>query len=231
MSEKSNNNLPDPQCALCSVKNRICRVKDGKGPDFCPTKNNKSMEESVIIEYRKPDIKEFVRMASIQEAECYAKRDVKPYVLHPVKPRIQEIYEFADKMAYKKIGIAFCAGLHSEARVLTEILKFHGFKVVSVVCKVGCIPKEVIGLKEEEKVMIGEFESMCNPIMQAAVLNRARTDFNIVVGLCVGHDSIFFKYSKALTTVLIAKDRVLAHNPAGALYTIDSYYARFAKKK
>jgi len=229
MSAKQNNNLQNPQCALCSVKNRICRTKDGTGPGFCPTKNNKSIEEFVVAEYKKPDIRKFVRMASIQEAECYTNRDVKPYVLHPVKPRVQEICEFADKMSYKKLGIAFCSGLHSEARVLTNILQFHGFQVVSVVCKVGCIPKEAIGLKEDEKVMIGEFESMCNPIMQAAVLNQAKTDFNILVGLCVGHDSLFFKYSNALTTVLVAKDRVLAHNPAGAIYTADSYYARFTR--
>ena len=67
---------------------------------------------------------------------------------------------------------------------------------------------------------------MTRAIAQAIVLNQAKTDFNIVVGLCVGHDSLFFKYSNAFTTVLIAKDRVLAHNPAGALYTRGSYYAR-----
>lgn len=39
-----------------------------------------------------------------------------------------------------------------------------------------------------------------------------------VVGLCVGHDSLFIKFSEAPVTVLIAKDRVLAHNPVGALY-------------
>ena len=65
---------------------------------------------------------------------------------------------------------------------------------------------------------------MCNPIAQAMLLNEQETEFNVVVGLCVGHDSMFFKYAKALSTTLIAKDRALAHNPAGALYCSEGYY-------
>lgn len=224
MNDKSN-----PQCALCSMKERACRIKNGEGPDFCPTKNYRKTIERASEEYKKHEIREFARMASIQEAECYSNRHIKPYVLHPVKPRVQEICEFANKMAYKKLGIAFCSGLFFEARSLTNILKSQGFEVVSVVCKTGCTPKEAIGIKDEEKIRIGEFESMCSPIVQANILNEEKTDFNILVGLCVGHDSLFFKYSEAYTTVLISKDRVLAHNPAGALYTTGSYYARLLR--
>jgi uncharacterized metal-binding protein len=46
------------------------------------------------------------------------------------------------------------------------------------------------------------------------------------VGLCVGHDSLFFRHSEAPVTVLVAKDRVLAHNPAAGLYLSSSYYRR-----
>ena len=220
---------PSPQCSLCSVKDRTCIVENGKGPLFCPTKEYIPTIKNALKEYEKPEIRKFAKMASIQEAECYANRHIKPYVSHPVKPRVQEICEFAKKMSYKKIGVAFCAGLYSEARVLSNILKAQGFNVVSVVCKVGCTPKEAIGIKDDEKIRIGEFETMCSPIVQAILLNEEKTDFNILVGLCVGHDSLFFKYSTAFTTVLVAKDRVLAHNPAGALYTAGSYYARLMK--
>ena len=48
----------------------------------------------------------------------------------------------------------------------------------------------------------------------------------ILAGLCVGHDSLFFKHSEGLATTLVAKDRVLAHNPIGALHLADSYYSR-----
>ena len=67
---------------------------------------------------------------------------------------------------------------------------------------------------------------MCNPIMQAKLLNKEKTDLNVVVGLCVGHDSLFYKYAKGLTTTLITKDRVLAHNPVGALYQSRAYYKK-----
>ncbi len=168
-------------------------------------------------------------MASIQEGECYAHRHIKPYVSHPVKPRVQEICEFAKKMDFKRLGIAFCIGLIKEARILSDILTEQNFEVVSVVCKVGRTPKETLDIREEEKILIGEFEAMCSPIAQAMVLNEAKTDFNIVVGLCVGHDSLFFRYSEAPVTVLVAKDRVLGHNPAAALYTSSSYYARLMR--
>jgi uncharacterized metal-binding protein len=182
------------------------------------------------VEYERPEIKEFARQASIQEGECYANRGVDPYVLHPVKPRIQETCEFARKMGFKRIGIAFCTGLRREALALTRILEAQGFEVVSVVCKAGRTPKETIGVKDEEKIRIGKFESMCSPIAQAMILNEEKTDFNVLVGLCVGHDSLFLKYAEAFSTVLVVKDRVLGHNPVAALYTAESYYARLTRK-
>jgi uncharacterized metal-binding protein len=218
-----------PNCSQCYVKARICVMENGEGPSYCPTKEYIPTINNALKEYEKPEIQKFAKMASIQEAECYTNRHIKPYVSHPVKPRVLEICEFAKKMAYKKIGVAFCAGLYSEAHILFKILKVQGFTVVSVVCKAGGTPKEVIGVKDDEKIRIEEFESMCSPIVQAAILNEEKTDFNILVGLCVGHDSLFFKYSRAFTTVLVAKDRVLAHNPVGALYTSGSYYAKLMK--
>ncbi len=217
---------PDPRCALCAVQDRACVVPGGEGPTFCPTHEHSGVIEDALKEYAKPEILEFARMASIQEGECYVNRRGTPYVLQPAKTRVEEICEFAAKMAYPKIGVAFCGGLHAEARAFTEVLTAHGFDVVSVRCKVGCTPKEAIGVHDDEKIRIGAFEAMCSPLAQAALLNAAATDFNVLVGLCVGHDALFFKYSKAFTTVLVAKDRVLAHNPVGALYTIGSYYAK-----
>ena len=58
-----------------------------------------------------------------------------------------------------------------------------------------------------------------------------KTDLNVVVGLCVGHDSLFYKYSEALTTTAVTKDRVLGHNPVAALYTADSYYSKLKKSE
>ena len=217
-------------CSKCKVKDKICENEGGRGPEYCPTIIKKDVIRAAMIEYGKPEVGEFARQASIQEAECYANRGIDPFVLHPIKTRVQETVEFAKKMNFKTIGIAFCAGLRKEASTLTDIIEAHDFKVVSTACATGGIPKESIGIKEDEKVAIGKFEQMCNPISQAMVLNDDKTDFNILLGLCVGHDSLFIKYANAYTTVLVVKDRVLGHNPVAALYTADGYYQRLKRK-
>jgi uncharacterized metal-binding protein len=81
-------------------------------------------------------------------------------------------------------------------------------------------------VRDEDKIHPGTFEAMCNPLSQAELLNDAGCELNIVLGLCVGHDSLFYKHSRGLATTLMAKDRVLAHNPAGALQLADTYYQR-----
>jgi uncharacterized metal-binding protein len=121
--------------------------------------------------------------------------------------------------------------LSHEARLLKDVLEANYFQVFSVCCKVGSIPKEEIGLAEAEKIRPGEFEALCSPVAQARLLNHAETGLNIVVGLCVGHDSLFFRHSEAPVTVLVAKDRVTGHNPVAALYTSHSYYRRLREKK
>jgi uncharacterized metal-binding protein len=129
-------------------------------------------------------------------------------------------------MGYKRLGIAFCIGLAKEAGIVEDILKTYGFEVVSALCKAGRTPKETIGIKDEEKIFQGTNESMCNPIYQAKLLNQEQSEFNILLGLCVGHDALFFKYSEAPTTVLAVKDRVTGHNPLAAIYLSETYYKK-----
>ena len=126
--------------------------------------------------------------------------------------------DFANQCGYKNIGLAFCIGLANEGKVLSRILSYNGFEVNSVICKNGNISKDFIDVIECEKV------AMCNPIGQAMFLNKAKTELNVILGLCVGHDSLFIKYSEAPITVFAVKDRVLGHNPIAAIYTANSYY-------
>ena len=216
-------------CAKCPAVDKICRDPDGKGPEWCPTKTRDAIWREVLEAYHAPDVAEFARAASVQEGECYANRDERPYVMQPVKTRLEELIEFSRRMGFKRLGMAFCAGLMNEAAVLAGILEKQGFEVISVTCKVGGIPKEAIGVREEEKICVGKFESMCNPISQAGILNEANTDFNIMLGLCIGHDALFLRNVTGLTTVFAVKDRVTGHNPMAALYTSRSYYERLAK--
>lgn len=231
MSKSTKENLP--RCAKCSVPDRekICLTSTGRGPEYCPTIHSRQAIDQAKLLLSEPSTLEFARQASIQEAECYINRDRKPFVVHPVKPRIQETIEFARKMDFRRLGIVFCEGLRREAAAVAGILEKQGFEVVSAVCKLGGVPKEEIGLRDEEKIEIGTEETMCNPIAQAEVMNRSQTELNILIGLCVGHDALFFKHAKAYTTVLAAKDRVTGHNPLAAIYTLGSYSQRFLKKK
>ena len=216
-------------CTKCAVVEKICRLEGGKGPAWCPTRKETEALHGALREYDDPDLKEFARLASVQEGSCYAFRDSKPFVMIPTKSRVEELIEFSKRMGYKRLGMAFCGGLTYEASLLSEILEKHGFEVVAVSCKVGGIPKERIGVQDREKIRIGEFEPMCNPITQAKILNQAKTDFNIMLGLCIGHDSLFLRYIEGLTTVFAVKDRVTGHNPMAALYTSCSYYQRLMK--
>jgi uncharacterized metal-binding protein len=144
--------------------------------------------------------------------------------------RVEDTIAFARLMGYKKIGMATCIGLLDESERLAKILTAQGFEPLSVCCKAGSIDKLELGLAEADKVRPGTFEPACNPIAQAEICNQMGTDMNIIVGLCVGHDMLFNKHSKAPVTTLIVKDRVTGHNPIAVLYGQNFYYKRLQKQ-
>jgi len=216
------------QCAMCTK--RVCSSEHTEdAPSNCPMVTSNDVLDKALLKYDDPRYFDFARNASIQEAQCYMRTDAGNLMQ---SPRVEETYLFAKKMGYKKLGMAFCMGLFSEAKTITEIYEGKGFEVVSVCCKCGAVDKTRIGMTNEEKISTtGRFESMCNPIAQADILNNAKTDFNIMVGLCVGHDSLFLKHIDGLATALIVKDRVTGHNPAAVLYAKGPYYRRLYKKE
>ena len=181
-----------PRCGRCESKE--CR--DGKDC-FSQSSNHRQL-------YQDSHIAELHSAASAIEGRYYGK-----------ETRLGETVLFAKQLGYKKIGLAFCIGLSEEAKVVDEILSRH-FEVVSVCCKVCGIDKKDFELQQ---ISSEGQEVMCNPAGQAQLLNNAETQLNIICGLCVGHDAIFSKASEAPVTTLIAKDRVLAHNPAAAIYS------------
>jgi uncharacterized metal-binding protein len=143
--------------------------------------------------------------------------------------RVEDTIALAKLMGWQRIGIATCIGLLYETEQLTAILTAQGLEPLSVCCKAGSIDKLKLGLAEADKVRPGTFEPACNPIAQAELCNQAKTDMNIIVGLCVGHDMLFTKYSQAPVTTLVCKDRVTGHNPAAVLYGQNFYYKRLQK--
>jgi len=227
-------NRPSSMCAKCPTvactppikANDVLNIE--KAPDFCPMKVMPEVLDGALSEYDTPGVREFARLASLQEFECYEQL---PDGRRTKNPRILELIQFAQKCGYKRLGLAFCGGLAKEARMLTKILENKGFEVVSVRCKVGATSKERIGIKPEEKIRGPEnWETMCNPITQAEVMNTEKVDFAVMLGLCIGHDTLFIKYCRVPMTVIAVKDRVTGHNPLAALYLSDSYYARLKTK-
>jgi len=166
------------------------------------------LEKKVRAAYSKDELKS-MRISGGIEAEHYMKLT-----------RLEEIMLYAKRMKMKRLGIAFCVGLSKEARVLDRILASNGFEVQSACCKICGIDKSELGVRKMGSQKLSE--AVCNPIGQAMRLNACDTEMNIVVGLCIGHDMLFARHAKAPSTTFIVKDRVLSHNPAGAIYS--NYY-------
>lgn len=182
---------PSPRCARCDDKE--CR----QGKDCF------GQADTHAELYADLEIKRLQQAAAGIEAKHYGQ-----------KTRLGEIIEFAKCLGCERIGLAFCVGLSEEARIIEAVLA-RRFDTISVCCKACGIDKKDFDLPY---LRDSDFESTCNPAGQADLLNTAGSELNVVCGLCVGHDAIFSKASQAPVVTLIAKDRVLGHNPAAALY-------------
>ncbi len=138
--------------------------------------------------------------------------------------RIAELVYFCLGMKYRKIGIAFCIELFEPTEILAGVLR-RFFEVYPVCCKVGGMIMRDPYATDEHSVTTGPSSHLsCNPLAQAEILNNIGTDVNLIVGLCIGVDSVFTEASNAPVTTLFVKDKSLANNPIGALYS--DYYLK-----
>lgn len=210
-------------CSLCKVRQCELEPTTKNPPGYCAMA---SQDEEVIKALNQARESYYFDGENNEVALAAARTEAAGY-LH--WPRVQEVMDFAWRIKAHHLGIAHCIGLIEESHILQNIFKDNGFRVSSICCKVDSIPKANVGLLPKETLNPeGGFDPLCNPVAQAYLLNLAKTDLNILVGLCVGHDSLFIRHSTALVTVLVAKDRVTGHNPAIALYTHHSYYRRLS---
>ncbi|MFX1571994.1 MAG: DUF1847 domain-containing protein [Promethearchaeota archaeon] len=206
------NDKINPTCHKCNGINFCTIGKANKDLGRCPMINSPEIQKNAFELYKNDNfIKKCTNAASIVEAEGY---------IH--WPRLKDTIEYAKRMGYQKLGLAFCIGLRKEANKVAEYLYKYGFEVCSVCCKTGSIKKVDVGVPKEFTMFsktgypIGLVS--CNPVAQALLLNKANTELNIIIGLCVGHDITFTNLSEAPVTTLIAKDRSHPHDPAAALY-------------
>lgn len=206
------------QCSYCAKKS--CFVGDlSQAPDFCPSKLNPGLMVEAKERLKDPDKRSMAQDVA---------RTWKDYCK---LTRVEETVLYAKLRGFKKLGLAFCVGLSQEAELFTNLLINEGFEVVSVCCMCGALSSDDVGLPEEDKIVPGFRQPMCNPIGQASVLDDNGCELNILLGLCVGDDTLFIKHSQAPVTILAVKDRVLAHNPLGALYTSRHIYTRLKTKR
>jgi uncharacterized metal-binding protein/predicted Fe-Mo cluster-binding NifX family protein len=141
--------------------------------------------------------------------------------------RLSELVYFCLEMKYHKIGIAFCIDLLEPTEILVRVLR-RFFDVAPVCCKVGGIrltdPYDAGAQNGERRGT--QHEITCNPHAQAEILNQMNTDLIVLIGICMGADCILTRYSKSPVTTLFVKDKSLANNPIGAVYS--DYYLKEA---
>jgi uncharacterized metal-binding protein len=180
-----------PRSCVDCVTNS-CRARDGAFPSFC-LMDGFDLEDARTLsaELGKPEVHEFVEDAAQNASYSYANE----------LSRIEETINFARRSGYTKIGIAACTSLVAEARMAARIFRAQGFEVFGAMCKVGSLSRPDLGIEEGNPDSV-----LCNPIYQAQLINERHVDLNVIIGLCVGHDSLFMKYADAPCTVLVTKD-------------------------
>ncbi|HMM22439.1 MAG TPA: DUF1847 domain-containing protein [Selenomonadales bacterium] len=179
------------QCALCKEKN--CRTGQN-----CIGLKSAELEDAYDVQNRR-----LMTAVAAIEGRYYMQLS-----------RLEESVRFAQELGCTTIGVAFCVDLAGGAKYIAQYFQKF-FTVYSVCCKVCGVDKHQFDL---EQIQAEHFEAMCNPAIQAKILNDAGTELNFTVGLCVGHDMIFNRHSTAPVSALVVKDRLLAHNPLGAIY-------------
>ena len=181
---------------------------------FCPHhkcytegQNCTKYSHEEVFGFYSEDDRRMMRASSATESRNYMKMT-----------RLEERCVFCQRTGREENRHCLCIGLPTKRIFCAQYFKNQGFCGGNRFCcqRSGSVDKDILEL---EKIKPGKHEAMCNPRTQAQLLNNAGTELNFIVGLCVGHDMQFTMASKAPVSCLITKDRVLANNPAGAVYS------------
>lgn len=190
--------------AKCICTKQGCWIGEDRGiPRYCQANNYLDELETSKNEYGKLENVDIYKAACVVGAEKDGFR-----------PRVEEALHFSKQLEFTKIGFAACTALQYDMGVLERIFTQEGFEVFCAACSIGRVSAENRGLPH----LGGYVNSFCNPILQAQLLNAAGTELNFIVGLCLGHDILFTRYSSAPVSTLIVKDRMTGDNPSAALH-------------
>ena len=197
--------MKDNDKARCLCKKMGCWCGDDKGiPSYCQANHYLEEIEQANKAYAGSDV------VDIYSAACVVGKKNDGY-----RPRIEEALDFAGQMKFSRVGFAACVAFGRELDVIRRLFEQAGIEVFSAGCQIGRSSATDRGLPHLEAY---PDNSTCNPIAQAEILNKAQTQLNYIVGLCMGHDILFTRYSSAPVSTLIVKDRLMGNNPAAAIY-------------
>ncbi len=189
----------------CLCRKMGCWRGDNEGiPSYCQANHYVGEIKKANTVYAEPDV------VDIYTAACVVGKKKDGY-----RPRIEEALDFAKEMKFSKVGFAACVAFGKELEVIRRLFEQADIQVFSAGCQIGRSTATERGLPHLEAYPAN---STCNPIAQAEVLNTAKTQLNFIIGLCMGHDILFTRASKAPVSTLIVKDRLLGNNPAAAVY-------------
>jgi uncharacterized metal-binding protein len=182
-----------------------CWRGEDKGiPSYCQANHYVAEIQKAKAVYAEPEV------VNIYTAACVVGKRNDGY-----RPRIEEALDFAREMKFSRVGFASCVAFGRELTVIRKLFEQAGIEVFAAGCQIGRVSATDRGLPQLEEY---PDNSPCNPVAQAEILNKEKTQLNFIVGLCMGHDVLFTCYSEAPVSTLIVKDRVLANNPAAAVY-------------
>ena len=197
--------MKDKVTTTCLCKKMGCWRGDDEGiPSYCQANHYVAEIENAREEYAQPEV------VDLYTAACVVGKKNDGY-----RPRIEEALDFVREMKFSRVGFAACVAFGRELEVIRRLFEQAGMEVFSAGCQIGRSSATDRGLPHLEAY---PDNSTCNPVAQAEILNKAQTQLNFIIGLCMGHDILFTRYSSAPVSTLIVKDRLLGNNPAAAIY-------------
>ena len=197
--------MKDKATTTCLCRKMECWRGDDEGiPSYCQANHYVAEIEKAREVYAEPEV------VDIYTAACVVGKKNDGY-----RPRIEEALDFTSEMKFSRVGFAACVAFGKELEVIRRLFEQAGIEVFSAGCQIGRSSATDRGLPHLEAY---PDNSTCNPIAQAEILNKAQTQLNFIIGLCMGHDILFTRYSRAPVSTLIVKDRLMGNNPAAAIY-------------
>lgn len=198
-------------CASCKKECCVKGITSGSElPKNCPMRNQTYMD-TLFEPYTDPEIHRFYVSTKV----CSGTEDQ-----HRYTPRLRSVINLCKHAGFKRIGLAFCRDFMKEAQLYASIIRKHGIEVVAVCCANGGYQIEAGGSLRKTN---SSESPMCNPVGQAMVMNFMDTEFNLVMGLCIGSEALFIQQARAMSSVVLVKDPVTCHRPLAALRLEKNY--------